>query len=94
MNVAPDVYAKGSWVVHLYAEAGDEHIYQLRAVSATNAARIALECYEADQREKAELITNDMVKASVARWNVEFPNGFIVDNISGTPALISDQKWR
>ena len=54
MNVAPNVYAKGSWVVHLYAEAGDEHIYQLRAVSATNAARIALEGYEADRREEVQ----------------------------------------
>ena len=87
MNIAPDVYAKDSWVVHLYAETGDEHIYQLRAVSATNAARIALECYEADQREKAELITNDMVKASDWRW-------FTVGNIDGKPTLIYDQQWR
>ena len=52
MNVASEAYTKLSWVVHLYAEAGDEHIYQIRAVSATNAARIALESYEAQQRQQ------------------------------------------
>lgn len=65
MNVAPDVYAKGSWVVHLYADTDDEHIYQLRAVSATNAARIALEGYEADRRENVKVVT----RALTAMWS-------------------------
>lgn len=50
LNVAKDQFARGTWVVHLFAGDGDEHIYQLAAASATNAARCVLESYEASQR--------------------------------------------
>jgi hypothetical protein len=78
MNVAPDVYAKGSWVVHLYANAGDEHIYHLRAVSATNAARIALEGYEANRRAETRVVS--------------ILSGGVVDPIQ--VSLHSDPQWR
>lgn len=57
MNVAPNVYAKGSWVVHLFAGDGEEHIHQLRAASATNAARMVLEAYEASQRAEVKVVS-------------------------------------
>ncbi len=57
LNVAPDRFVRGSWVVHLFAGDGDEHIHQLTAASASNAARVVLEAYEAAGRAEARVVT-------------------------------------
>lgn len=48
-------YRRG--VVHLFAGDGDERIHQLTAASASNAARIVLESYEAAGRAEARVVT-------------------------------------
>ena len=45
LNVAQDTFVSGRWIVHLYADEGDEHIYQMFAGSAVIAARRALDAY-------------------------------------------------
>jgi len=61
LNVAADAHARGAWVVHLYGGDGDEHIYQLTAVSASNAARCVLEAYETSKRAEAQVSWLSMV---------------------------------
>lgn len=57
LNVAPDQFATGRWVVHLFAGDGDEHIYQIVAGSATAAARSAMDSYDARLTNSVQLTT-------------------------------------
>lgn len=57
MNVAPDPFAPGRWVVHLYARDGDEHIYQMIAWSPAKAARMALDAYDKTLNNQVKLIS-------------------------------------